>query len=34
MVKSVKNFKPLAPKVTAIAAIQADEVLRMVLKND
>jgi sulfur carrier protein ThiS adenylyltransferase len=32
MIKSIKNFKPLAPKVAAVAAIQADEVLRMVLK--
>lgn len=34
MIKSIKDFKPLAPKVTAIAAIQADEVLRMVLKDE
>lgn len=34
MVKSIKDFKPLAPKVTAVAAIQADEVLRMVLKDE
>ncbi len=33
MKKSVQNYKPLAPKVCAIASIQADEVLRMVLKN-
>ncbi len=33
MKKSVKNYKPLAPKVCAVASIQADEVLRMVLKN-
>lgn len=34
MKKSIDDYKPLAPKVTAVAAIQADEVLRMVLNND
>jgi sulfur carrier protein ThiS adenylyltransferase len=34
MTKSINDYKPLAPKVTAVAAIQADEVLRMVLNND
>ncbi|MCX8094187.1 MAG: sulfur carrier protein ThiS adenylyltransferase ThiF [Candidatus Goldbacteria bacterium] len=33
MKKSIKDYKPLAPKVTAVAAIQADEVLRMVLDD-
>lgn len=32
--KSIKKYKPLAPKVSAVAAIQADEVLRMVLLNE
>jgi len=34
MTKSIKDFKPLAPKVAAVAAIQADEVLRMVLNDE
>ncbi len=34
MTKSIKNFKPLAPKVSAVAAIQTDEVLRMVLNDE
>lgn len=29
--KSIKDFSPLAPKVTAVASLQADEVLRMVI---
>jgi len=29
-VTSIKDKKPLAPKVVAVAAMQADEVLRMV----
>ena len=33
MKKSIKKYKPLAPKVSAVASFQADEVLRMVLKN-
>lgn len=31
---SVKEKKPLLPKVSAVASIQADEVLRLVLKNE
>jgi len=31
---SVKDKKPYAPKVTAVAAIQADEVLRMVVEDE
>lgn len=34
MIKSTKDFKPFAPKVSAVAAMQADEVLRMVLDNE
>lgn len=34
MVKSINEYKPLAPKVTAVAAMQADEVLRMVLNDE
>ncbi|MCX7904091.1 MAG: sulfur carrier protein ThiS adenylyltransferase ThiF [Caloramator sp.] len=29
--KSIKDFSPLAPKVCAVASLQADEVLRMVI---
>ncbi len=34
MKKSIMDYKPFAPKVTAVAAIQADEVLRMVLNDN
>jgi sulfur carrier protein ThiS adenylyltransferase len=34
MIKSTKDFKPFAPKVSTVAAMQADEVLRMVLDNE
>ncbi|MGC8729031.1 MAG: sulfur carrier protein ThiS adenylyltransferase ThiF [Elusimicrobiales bacterium] len=32
--KSIKEFKPLAPKVCVVASMQADEVLRRVLKGE
>ncbi|MCX7884851.1 MAG: sulfur carrier protein ThiS adenylyltransferase ThiF [Caloramator sp.] len=32
--KSVENFSPLMPKVCAVASIQADEVLRMVIGDE
>lgn len=34
LLKSIKDFKPLAPKVTAVASMQADEVLRRVIRGE
>lgn len=32
--KSISEFSPLSPKVTAVASLQADEVLRMVIGDE